>query len=96
MTHWFLEKIASWGERPAFEFGDRIVSHRAFAGLAEQWSDRLEREQIGAGDVVVVHGDYSPAACALVFALAARRAIVTPLTPLPRETLEQRSATAGS
>lgn len=96
MTHWFLEKIASWGERPAFVFGDRTVSHRAFAGLARQWSDRLDREGIGEGDVVVVHGDYSPASCALVFALAARRAIVTPLTPLPRDTLEQRSVTAGA
>jgi acyl-CoA synthetase (AMP-forming)/AMP-acid ligase II len=96
VTHWFLEKIASWGERPAFVFGDRTVSHTAFAGLAQQWSDRLDREDIGAGDVVVVHGDYSPASCALVFALAARRAIVTPLTPLPRETLEARCATAGA
>jgi acyl-CoA synthetase (AMP-forming)/AMP-acid ligase II len=96
VTHWFLEKIASWGERPAFVFGDRTVSHRAFAGLAEQWRGRLEREGIGAGDVVVVHGDYSPAACALVFALAARRAIVAPLTPLPRETLDARCATAGA
>lgn len=96
MTHWFLEKIASWGERPAFVFGDRTVSHRAFAGLAEQWLGRLEREGIGEGDVVVVHGDYSPAACALVFALAARRAIVTPLTRLPRDTLEARCATAGA
>ena len=96
MTHWFLEKIASWGERPAFVFGDQTVSHRAFAGLARQWSDRLDREDIGEGDVVVVHGDYSPASCALIFALAACRAIVTPLTPLPRDTLEQRCATAGA
>ena len=96
MPHWFLEKIASWGERPAFVFGDRTVSHRDFAGLAEQWSDRLDEEMVNGGDVVVIHGDYSPAACALVFALAARRAIVTPLTPLPREILEQRCATAGA
>ncbi|MFQ5566644.1 MAG: AMP-binding protein, partial [Paracoccaceae bacterium] len=96
MTHWFLEKIASWGERTAFVFGDRTVSHLAFAGLAREWIDRLEQEGIGAGDVVVVHGDYSPASCALVFALAARRAIVTPLTGLPRDTLEARGATAGA
>ena len=96
MPHWFLEKIASWGERPAFVFGDRTVSHRDFAGLAEQWSDRLDEEMVNGGDVVVIHGDYSPAACALVFALAARRAIVTPLTPLQREILEQRCATAGA
>ena len=96
MTHWFLEKIASWGERPAFVFGDRTISHRAFAGLVEQWRGRLEREGVGAGDVVVVHGDYSPAACALVFALAARRVIVVPLTPLPRDILDARCATAGA
>ena len=96
MTHWFLEKIASWGERPAFVFGDRTVSHASFAGLAREWLGRLEREGIGAGDVVVVHGDYSPGACALVFALAARRAIVVPLTPLPRDILEARSTTAGA
>ena len=96
MTHWFLEKISSWGERPAFVFGDRTVSHTAFAGLAREWLGRLEREGIGAGDVVVVHGDYSPGACALVFALAARRAIVVPLTPLPRDILEARCATAGA
>jgi len=96
MPHWFLEKIASWGERPAFVFGDRTVSHRDFSELAEQWSECLDREGIAAGDVVVVHGDYSPASCSLIFALAARRAIVTPLTPLPREILDQRCATAGA
>ena len=96
MTHWFLEKIASWGERPAFVFGDRTISHTMFAGLVHKWSDRLDQENICGGDVVVVHGDYSPESCALVFALAARRAMVTPLTPLPRGTLEQRCATAGA
>jgi acyl-CoA synthetase (AMP-forming)/AMP-acid ligase II len=96
VTHWFLEKIASWGDRPAFVFGERTISHTAFAGLVRQWSGRLDEEKITCGDVVVVHGDYSPASCALIFALAARRAVVTPLTPLPRETLEQRCATAGA
>jgi acyl-CoA synthetase (AMP-forming)/AMP-acid ligase II len=96
VTHWFIDKIASWGDRAAFVFGDRIVSHREFAELVRQWSDRLDGQGIGGGDVVVVHGDYSPAACALIFALAARRAIVTPLSPLPRETLEQRCTTAGA
>lgn len=96
MTHWFIDKIASWGDGPAFVIGDGIVSHREFADLVRRWSDRLGERGICSGDVVVVHGDYSPAACALMFALAAQRAIVTPLSPLPRETLQQRCATAGA
>ena len=96
MTHWFLDKIASWGERPAFVFSDQTVTHGEFATLAQQWSERLDNENVSRGDVVVVHGDYSPASCALIFALAARRAIVTPLMLLPSDILEQRCATAGA
>lgn len=96
MSHWFIERIASWGERPAIVFGDQTISHREFAGLVRRCSGLLDENGLGAGDVAVVHGDYSPAACALIFALAAHRAIVTPLAPLPRETLERRCATAGA
>lgn len=96
MTHWFVDKIASWGNGPAFVFGDRTVSHREFAELVENWLARLDEQGVNRADLVVVHGDYSPDACALIFALAARRGIVTPLSPLPREILEQRCVTVGA
>lgn len=96
MTHWFLRRIAAWGDRPAFLSDAGAVSHAEFAGLADDWDRRLDEATIGPGETVVVHADYSPASAALIFALAARQAIVVPLTPLPPDTLDERASTAGA
>ena len=96
LAHWFLEKIAAWGERPALIHGRQRVTHAGFAALAQDWVRRLGEQGIRRGNVVVVHGDYSPASCALVFALAAIGAVVVPLTPMPPAVLDQRCETAGA
>jgi len=96
LPHWFLEKIAGWGERPALIHDGRTVTHQDLAALADAWRARLGAEGVCPGDVVVIHADYGPSSCALVFALAALRAIVVPLTPMPPAVLDQRCETAGA
>jgi acyl-coenzyme A synthetase/AMP-(fatty) acid ligase len=58
------------------------------------WSDRLDAQGIGGADVVVVQGDHSPESFALLLALAARGAVVAPLTAAPPAVLAARCAAA--
>lgn len=96
MKHWFVERIASWGERTAFEWDGGTISYAALAACTERWSRQLARQGIGPGDVVVVRGDHSPASFSMLLALGARRAIVVPLTAIPETVLDARCTTAGA
>lgn len=96
MSHWFLRRIAERGENPAFLSEAGAVSHRNFATLAERWLARLDAAGLRPGATVVVHADYAPESAALIFALAARQAVVVPLTPVDAATLEARAAIAGA
>lgn len=96
MKHWFLDRVAGRGEAPAFVFGGETISYGDVAARARAWADALEAQGVGEGDVVVVQGDHSPDSFSLLLALAARRAIVAPLTALPRVVLAARCATAGA
>ncbi|HSF94122.1 MAG TPA: fatty acid--CoA ligase family protein [Thermohalobaculum sp.] len=96
VTHWFIERIASWRDRPAFVWDGGQVSHAELAEACREWSGRLSERGVGAGDVVVVEGDHSAASFSLLLALAARGAVVVPLTPQPHEILRARCTTAGA
>ena len=96
MTHWFLERIASHGGRPAFITGGRVTTHGAIAGAARAWLARLNACGIGRGDVVVLQGDHAPESLAAMLALAMRGAVVVPLGPLPEAVLRDRCATAAA
>ena len=96
LNHWFLDRIAARGEARAFILEDRCVSYAALGSEAFAWLEKLDAAGVAAGDVVVVQGDHSPKSVALLLALAARQAIVAPLTLLPRTVLEARCQTAGA
>ena len=96
LTHWFLDRIAARGETRAFVLADGSVSYAVLAKQAASWLARLEAAGVAPGDVVVVEGDHAPGSFALLLALAARGAIVAPLTALPRSVLEARCRTAGA
>lgn len=96
LNHWFLNRISSRGDAAAFVSDCETVSYASVAAVARQWLEKLAEAGVGAGDVVVVQGDHSPASFALLLALAVRRAIIAPLTALPRSLLDARCRTAGA
>ena len=89
-NHWYLERIGSRGDRPAFLWDDGSITYDQLHEKCLRWLDQLHQNNIGQGDVVVVQGDHSPANFALILALAIRRAIAVPLTELPSEVLATR------
>lgn len=96
MTHWFIERIARRGDAPAYIGDGGVVSYATLASETRAWAGTLDAQGVGAGAVVVVQGDHAPSSFALVLALAARGAIVVPLSALPRPGLEARCRTAGA
>lgn len=96
MTHWFIDRVASHGARPAFVDGDARLTHAEVAASASGWQKRLISDGVCAGDVVVVVSDHSPMAFAAMLALAALRAVFVPLTPLPATIEADRCAVAGA
>lgn len=55
-------------------------SYAAFLEMVEAWAERLEACSVGQGTVCGVLGDYSPQACALIFALIQAKAILVPFS----------------
>lgn len=96
MTHWFIERVASHGARPAFFDGAVTLDHADIAGEARAWADRLAAQGVSGGDVVCVVSDHSPIAFAAILALVALRAVVVPLTALPAAVESDRCAVAGA
>lgn len=96
MSRWLLDRIAARGSHPAFIAEDGTVTSARFSALVDEWSGWIDRHGIGAGQVVVVSGDHSASDCALVLALALRRAVVAPVANLPKLALAARCRVAGA
>ncbi|MFC3995593.1 class I adenylate-forming enzyme family protein [Nocardiopsis sediminis] len=73
----------------AYTGADAIVYNGTVHGydelrrLVTEWDAFLDAQGVRRGDVATIEGVSSPLACAGLIALAARGAIVVPLTPLP-------------
>jgi long-chain acyl-CoA synthetase len=89
------EPVASWlfdrmghtaeaGDPPALVWNDAATTYRELLARKDAWLSELDGLGVGAGDVVVVEGGFSPGAVALLLALIVRGAIAVPLTPLSR------------
>lgn len=76
-----VDRFAGARERVAFVDRGRPCSYGGLLDALGAADAALERNGIGAGAVVVVIGDYSPAMVGLLLALARRRCCVAPLTP---------------
>jgi acyl-CoA synthetase (AMP-forming)/AMP-acid ligase II len=72
---WLRERFSELSERNALVYGDRPVTYGQLARRMDEWRELLERRSLRTGSVVGIRGDYSPAACALLLAVASRRAI---------------------
>jgi acyl-coenzyme A synthetase/AMP-(fatty) acid ligase len=57
-----------------------MATYGDIVDLVGSWQSRLDENQVGAGQVVALRGDYTPEACALLLALIDRGTIIVPLT----------------
>ncbi|WPL17645.1 putative acyl--CoA ligase YhfT [Thiorhodovibrio winogradskyi] len=80
MIGFFLDTMRQAGEREAIVFRGQSTSYRDLSQKTDEALAWLRQQEIPAGAVVSFDGDYSPAAIALFFALAANRAIAVPLS----------------
>lgn len=91
---WFLERIASRGEAAAFIWSDQTYTYEWLAAEIKRWGERLQQETILPGQIVAIHGDYSPSLCALLLALIANRNILVPLASASAANADEFSALA--
>lgn len=91
-TAWFLERLDSYGDRPALAYGSAITSYAAIARTVEATVVELRNAGIGPGSVVAFDGDFSPNRVALFFALADVGAIIVPLGTTPGPEVASRLA----
>ena len=77
---WLLARFATAPEHQAFVHHDRSVSYGQLLAVVSSFEQQLSAAGISAGQRVVVLGDYTPEAFALVLALAQRGTVVIPLT----------------
>jgi len=96
LKHWFVERLEARGAKPAFIWEGRPVSYTDICAFTRQWMDELDRIGVETGDSVAVQGDHSPVSFTLLLGLAARQAIVVPLTEIPAAVLEQRCEAASA
>lgn len=82
---WFLARLAPRGEQQAFIWSDQAYSYAWLAQEIVAWQDRLKQHAIEPGQVVAVHGDYSPSLSALLLALTANQNIVVPIASASAE-----------
>ncbi|EGJ11388.1 MULTISPECIES: fatty acid--CoA ligase family protein [Rubrivivax] len=86
---WLLERFAGAPDGLAFVHEGRSVRYGELLRQVAAFEQRLAREGVHAGQRVVVLGDYTPEAFALLLALARNGNVVIPLT---RESVVELSA----
>ncbi|MEP0940191.1 MAG: fatty acid--CoA ligase family protein [Rhizobiaceae bacterium] len=94
VDHWYLARLGSRGDVPAFIWGGGAMTYADLFKATVSWLNRLKQQGIAASDRVVVLGDHSPSNFALLLALAIRKTVVVPLTHLPDEVLQTRCTMA--
>jgi acyl-CoA synthetase (AMP-forming)/AMP-acid ligase II len=82
-----FERFATTPEALAFIDRGRTFSYGQMIATTHAFEDRLHREGVAGGDVVVVLGDYSPELFCLLLALARNRNVLVPVT---RESIVER------
>jgi long-chain acyl-CoA synthetase len=91
---WLLERMQAWRDLPCIAWRERVVTYGDLLASISDWEERLDRQGLGAGQVVGLAGDFSPNSCAAMVALIEREAIVVPLTDAMRAHRDEFLATA--
>jgi long-chain acyl-CoA synthetase len=82
-TEWFVERIRSFGETPALDYDNRVVTYARLSGLIEKTAGKIRDSGIPSGAVVGFTGDFSPVGIAVFFGLAQSGAIIVPMGTVP-------------
>jgi acyl-CoA synthetase (AMP-forming)/AMP-acid ligase II len=75
-----FERFATAGDTQALIHGDRAISYEALLDGTSAFRDRLDREGVRPGEIVVILGDYSPELVCLLLALAQNGNVLVPVT----------------
>jgi len=79
-TSWLIEKMEQWLNDPAIAWDDQVFTYRNVLEGIEYWTQELDSQGMGSGNVVGIEGDYSFNTCALLLTLIQRKSIIVPLT----------------
>jgi long-chain acyl-CoA synthetase len=89
-----IDRFAEYGDRDAIVWRDRAYSYQWLIGAMRAWQKKVTDFGIGAGNVVVLKGDFSPNTVALFLTLTRQACIVVPLTSAVTQDEESLLATA--
>src|SRR5262249_20516707 len=78
-SHWLMQKLQGWEDRPALIWRNEVWSYRRLCDAVESWTSRIAEQGIAPGATLAICGDYSPKLCALLIASLLNRNIVVPL-----------------
>lgn len=77
---WLFERMGETPDQAAVVWREQAITYGTLLAARDAWEHELDRQQIGAGHVVAILGDYSPNAIALLLALIDRGVVIVPLT----------------
>jgi acyl-CoA synthetase (AMP-forming)/AMP-acid ligase II len=79
-SHWLIERLRGWGERPALVWQGDLWSYARLCEAVDDWRDRLKAQGVEPAGTLALCGDYSPQLCALLLAALDNRNILVPLS----------------
>lgn len=91
-----LTRMQGFAERPAMHWHGQEIHYSDLIQRIDGWHGELKEKSLEKGAIVVVHGDYSPTTCSLIFALAKSQAIVHLITPANTSELESQISESGA
>ena len=80
---WIVDRLTEHGGDPAIVRDEHVTTYDDLLALLPNVSQLLDRHGVGAGDRVVLIGDFGTVTTALLLELMARRAVIIPMTPTP-------------
>lgn len=91
-----MTRMRGFAARPAMHWRGQEISYRELVEHIGGWHPYLKEKSLENGAIVVVHGDYSPTTCSLIFALAQSKAIMHLITPANTSELESQISESGA
>ncbi len=83
---WLFSVFVENSDKVAIIWNEDEYTYGWLLNEVEKWQNKLIKHGIVKGDVVAIEGDYSPTACALLFALINNNTIIVPISnTLPAE-----------
>lgn len=79
MSDWLIQRFSEFGERPFLASHEGVVNYAALHDQIRAYVKKLTQAGVGAGDVVVLIGDYSLNGIAALLALFHIKAIAAPI-----------------